>query len=107
MHLAGKIRSCLRRVCMQELQQVTDKQSFAGIHMKRNSMSRRAMLGYVAMLGVAAGSGKAFAKTHRVSPVQQPFSDPYLELVRLLKEGAEVEQDLMLQYLYAAFSLKP
>ncbi len=75
--------------------------------MKRNGMSRRALLGNIAMLGVAAGSGKAVAKTHRFSPVQQPFSDPYLELVRLLKEGAEIEQDLMLQYLYAAFSLKP
>ncbi len=65
--------------------------------MKRNGMSRRALLGNIAMLGVAAGSGKAVAKTHRFSPVQQPFSDPYLELVRLLKEGAEIEQDLMLQ----------
>ena len=75
--------------------------------MKGNGISRRALLGNLAMLGVAAGSGPAFARTHRFSPVQQPFADPYLELVRLLKEGAEIEQDLMLQYLYAAFSLKP
>jgi hypothetical protein len=75
--------------------------------MKGNGMSRRALLGNIAMMGVAAGPGRAFAKTHRFSPVQQPFNDPYLELVRLLKEGAEVEHDLMLQYLYAAFSLKP
>ena len=35
------------------------------------------------------------------------FSDPYLELVRLLREAAEVEHSLMIQYLYAAFSIKP
>ena len=34
------------------------------------------------------------------------FSDPYLELVRLLHEAAEVEHSLMIQYLYAAFSIK-
>lgn len=35
------------------------------------------------------------------------FSDPLLEIVRLLQEAAEIEQDLMVQYMYAAFSLKP
>src|SRR5689334_14789527 len=75
--------------------------------MKGNGISRRALLGNLAMLGAATATGKAFANTHRFSPVQLDFSDPYLELVRLLKEGAEVEHDLMLQYLYAAFSLKP
>jgi hypothetical protein len=75
--------------------------------MKGNGISRRALLGNIGMLGVATATGKAFANTHRFSPVQQPFADPYLELVRLLKEGAEVEHDLTLQYLYAAFSLKP
>ena len=75
--------------------------------MKGNGISRRALLGNIAMLGAATATGKAFAATHRFSPVQLDFSDPYLELVRLLKEGAEVEHDLTLQYLYAAFSLKP
>jgi hypothetical protein len=75
--------------------------------MKRNGITRRALLGNIAMVGAATATGKAFAKTHRFSPVQLDFNDPYLELVRLLKEGAEIEQDLMLQYLYAAFSLKP
>ena len=65
------------------------------------------MLGNIAMLGVAAAPGIAFAKTHRFSPVERDFADPYLELVRLLKEAAEIEQDLMLQYLYAAYALKP
>ena len=68
---------------------------------------RRALLGSAAVLGLAAGPGIAFAKTHRFSPVQRVFDDPYLELVRLLKEAAEVEQDLMLQYLYPAYALKP
>jgi hypothetical protein len=75
--------------------------------MTRIGMSRRALLGNIAMVGVAAGPGRAFAATHRFSPVQLDFSDPYLELIRLLKEAAEIEQDLMIQYLYAAFSLKP
>ena len=74
---------------------------------KRNGITRRALLGSAALMGFAAGPGRAFAKTHRFSPVQRVFDDPYLELVRLLKEAAEVEQDLMLQYLYPAYALKP
>lgn len=35
------------------------------------------------------------------------FIDTHMELVRLLKEVTEIEHSLMLQYLYAAFSLKP
>jgi hypothetical protein len=73
----------------------------------KGRITRRAMLGNIAMLGVAATPGIAFAKTHRFSPVERDFADPYLELVRLLKEAAEIEQDLMLQYLYAAYALKP
>ena len=47
------------------------------------------------------------------SPGRQPavlvrdFNDPWLELLRLLKEAAEIEHSLMLQYLYGAFSVKP
>ena len=41
------------------------------------------------------------------SRVVRQFADPLLELGRLLKEAAEIEQDLMVQYLYAAFSIKP
>jgi hypothetical protein len=75
--------------------------------MTDNGISRRALLGNLAMLGIATGPGRALAKTHTFSPVQRDFSDPYLELIRLLKEGAEIEHDLMVQYLYGAFSLKP
>jgi hypothetical protein len=75
--------------------------------MKGNGISRRKLLGNVAMLGLAAGSGSAFGRTHRFSPVSRNFDDPYIEIIRLLKEGAEIEQDLMIQYLYAAYSLKP
>lgn len=39
--------------------------------------------------------------------IARDFRDPLLELVRLLSEAAEIEHDLMIQYLYAAFSLKP
>ena len=75
--------------------------------MKGYDISRRKLLGSMAMVGVAAGPGSALAKTHRFSPVQRDFDDPYLELVRLLKEAAEIEQDLMIQYMYSAFALKP
>ena len=39
--------------------------------------------------------------------VIRDFDDPYLELVRLLREASEIEHALMVQYLYAANSLKP
>ena len=35
------------------------------------------------------------------------FTDPYLELIRLLREASEIEHALLVQYLYAAFSVKP
>jgi hypothetical protein len=35
------------------------------------------------------------------------FEDPLLELVRLLREATEIEHALLVQYLYAAFSVKP
>jgi hypothetical protein len=75
--------------------------------MTGNSMTRRALLGNVATLGVAAGPGAAIADTYGTSPIHRDFSDPYLELIRLLHEAAEIEHDLMVQYLYGAFSLKP
>lgn len=34
------------------------------------------------------------------------FDDPTLELVCLLRDGAEIEHSLLVQYLYAAFSIK-
>jgi hypothetical protein len=34
------------------------------------------------------------------------FDDPYLELVRLLDEASEIEHALLVQYLYASFSVK-
>ena len=70
-------------------------------------MTRRALLGNIATLGVAAGPGAAFADTYGTSPIHRDFADPYLELIRLLREAAEIEHDLMVQYLYCAFSLKP
>lgn len=77
--------------------------------MKGQDFTRRALLRSIAMFGMAAGSGRALAatKTHRFSPVKRAFDDPYLELIRLLKEGSEIEQDLMVQYLYSAYALKP
>jgi hypothetical protein len=34
------------------------------------------------------------------------FDEPDLELIRLLRDGAEIEHSLLVQYLYAAFSVK-
>ncbi len=49
-----------------------------------------------------AGEGKK-----RYGVVARDFADPYLELIRLLKEASEIEHSLMVQYLFAAFSVKP
>ena len=43
----------------------------------------------------------------RGGKIIRDFSSPYLELTRLLREATEIEHALMLQYLYAAFSLRP
>ena len=77
--------------------------------MKDKEFTRRALLRSMAIFGVAAGPGRAIAarKTHRFSTVKRSFDDPYLELIRLLKEGSEIEHDLMVQYLYSAYALKP
>ncbi len=77
--------------------------------MKGKDFTRRALLRSMAMFGAAAGPGRVLAarKTHRFSPVKRAFDDPYLELIRLLKEGSEIEHDLLVQYLYSAYALKP
>src|SRR5471032_913023 len=91
---------------------------------------RRDFLRTVALQGVSisalclvASDGGAAALERAATPAQGPaalnpaqsrdgkivrdFASPYLELVRLLREATEIEHALMLQYLYAAFSLKP
>lgn len=75
--------------------------------MKGKALTRRVLLGSIATIAIAAGPLGAATKTHRFSPVKRTFDDPYLELIRLLKEGSEIEQDLMVQYLYCAYALKP
>lgn len=51
--------------------------------------------------------------TERPVPAQagghivRDFADTYVELIRLLRDAAEIEHALMVQYLYAAFSVKP
>lgn len=39
--------------------------------------------------------------------ILREFSEPYLELIRLLRQASEIEHALMIQYLYGAFSVKP
>jgi len=53
----------------------------------------------------ASAKGGASAK-NRAGVIIRDFADPYLELLRLLREAAEIEHGLMLQYLYCAFSIK-
>lgn len=65
------------------------------------------MLGNLALLGVAAVPGKSLAAQHAGTPIYRDFKSPHLELIRLLREAAEIEHDLMVQYMYSAFSLKP
>jgi hypothetical protein len=38
--------------------------------------------------------------------IYRDFTNPYLELIRLLHETAEIEHALMVQYLYSAFSVR-
>jgi len=39
--------------------------------------------------------------------IAREFADPRLEILRLLHEACEIEHSLMVQYLYAAFSIRP
>ncbi|MHC1560001.1 ferritin-like domain-containing protein [Actinomycetospora sp. C-140] len=50
-----------------------------------------------------AGEG---AETWTVT-IARDFTDPYLELIRLLREASEIEHALLVQYLYAMFSVSP
>jgi len=88
---------------------------------------RRAFLQMLAVQGLSipaahfAFSATAYAHqpgdpyvSGRLSPAQQPrrhilreFAEPYIELIRLLRQASEIEHALMVQYLYAAFSVKP
>lgn len=44
---------------------------------------------------------------HAHARIVRDFKDPYIELLRLLHQAAEIEHALMIQYLYATFSIKP
>ncbi len=46
-------------------------------------------------------NSQVFPRYSRISPT------PISKLVRLVKEAAEIEQDLLIQYLYSAYALKP
>ena len=69
------------------------------------------------LLGLSGHAGTSGSVGQKAGPVAsdvaarrriaRDFVDPYIELVRLLREASEVEHALMLQYLYAAFSIKP
>lgn len=50
-----------------------------------------------------------FTAADKATPphIARDFQDPYLELVRLVREASEIEHALLVQYLYASFSVKP
>ena len=57
--------------------------------------------------GEVGPAGPTASAANRSGVIIRDFADPYLELLRLLRDAAEIEHALMLQYLYAAFSIKP
>src|SRR2546421_5262863 len=63
-------------------------------------------LAHGAALPVACALGNS-ASVFSAPRVLHHFESPQLELIRLLREACTVEHALMLQYLYAAFSIKP
>jgi hypothetical protein len=54
-----------------------------------------------------AASPASLSNLRPVGAIARDFSDPVLELRRLLREAAEIEHGLMLEYISAALSLKP
>jgi hypothetical protein len=50
--------------------------------------------------------GASIGATAEKIEIIRDFADPHLELVRLLREATEIEHALLVQYLYAAFSIK-
>jgi hypothetical protein len=69
---------------------------------------RRSFLRRVLVRGAALPAAYALADSvPALAHVVHHFESPQLELVRLLREACTVEHALMLQYLYAAFSIKP
>ena len=57
--------------------------------------------------GHRCGRTEQGAATAKYGVIARDFYDPYLELIRLLREASEIEHSLMIQYLFAAYSLKP
>jgi len=55
---------------------------------------------------LAAEDLAAIIGNERAVEIISDFQSPYLELIRLLRESAEIEHALMVQYLYAAFSIR-
>ncbi len=58
------------------------------------------------MLRLTTAAAAEADGTPATQHIARDFADPYLELVRLLHEASEIEHALLVQYLYAAFSVK-
>lgn len=88
------------------------RRSFLKIAMANGVAAPVALASLGGATAAAAQTAHGMGGTHnaaaakRTGLIVRDFSDPYLELMRLLREGAEIEHAVMLQYLYAAFSVK-
>jgi hypothetical protein len=72
------------------------------LRLRRRSRRLREALPNVA----AAGADDSVAVVpQELDEIIRDFDDPYLELIRLLREASEIEHALLVQYLYAAFSV--
>jgi hypothetical protein len=104
-------RSALRVVDMEEPTRPGRRHFFRAVALHGASIPVVHFALHSSFGGEIGGGGPAPTKLPASEPrsgkIIADFSSPYLELVRRLREAAEVEQALMLQYLYAAFSLKP
>jgi hypothetical protein len=73
--------------------------------MLRLRTSRRPREAIPSMAASAVDHSPASA-SQEIHEIIRDFDDPYLELIRLLREASEIEHALLVQYLYAALSVK-
>jgi uncharacterized protein with NAD-binding domain and iron-sulfur cluster/nitrite reductase/ring-hydroxylating ferredoxin subunit/rubrerythrin len=55
----------------------------------------------------SAGSDSSPVSSPVPVTIAREFANPRLEIIRLLHEACEIEHSLMIQYMYASFSIKP
>lgn len=84
----------------------TGRRAFLQIAMAHGIAAPIALASLSSAHAATPGETQAPLATRRSGIIVRDFADPYLELIRLLREAAEIEHGLMLQYLYCACSIK-